>query len=149
MHEPITPEKLTGNAVGSGITMVIPDNMRAISVAVNDVSAIAGWLLPGSKGDLIVTLKDVRTEVEPISKVVLQNVPVLGNDRSLSRNENGEATAVAVLTLLVTPDDAEKVARASTEGRLHFILRSSPRAQRPGSPRLGVPRASRPQSFRP
>jgi pilus assembly protein CpaB len=125
MNEPILPMKLAGKELGAGIAMLIPDSMRAISVSVNDVSAVAGWIRPGTRVDMMVTLDGVRTEVEPVTQVVLQNVTVLGNDRSVSQQENGTAVAIAIVTLLVSPEDAERVANAATQGQLHFILRNS------------------------
>jgi pilus assembly protein CpaB len=125
MNEPILPMKLAGKELGAGIAMLIPDSMRAIAVSVNDVSAVAGWIKPGTRVDMMVTLDGVRTEVEPVTQVVLQNVTVLGNDRSVSQAADGTATAIAIVTLLVSPEDAERVGNASTQGTLHFILRNA------------------------
>ena len=125
MNEPILPTKLASNEAGQGLMMMIPDSMRAMTVSVNDVSAVSGWIKPGSRVDLMVTLDGVLGEVEPVSQVVLQNVTVLGNDRSISQQENGTAVAIAFVTLLLTPQNAEKVAQATTQGQIHFTLRNS------------------------
>jgi pilus assembly protein CpaB len=72
----------------------------------------------------MVTLNSVRTEVEPVTQVVLQNVMVLGNNQSIGRNSGGQATDIGVVTLLVTPEEAEKLAMAESNGRLHLALRN-------------------------
>jgi pilus assembly protein CpaB len=124
MNEPLLPSKLAGKELGAGMAMMIPDGFRAVTVPVNDAVAVAGWARQGTRVDVMVTLNDVRTEVEPVTQVVLQNVTVLGNDRSIARDENGQAVQINFATLLVTPQDAEKLAMAETNGRLHFALRN-------------------------
>jgi pilus assembly protein CpaB len=101
----------------------IPDGYRAVTVPVDDVNAVNGSARPGTLVDVMVTLDDVRTEVEPVTQVVLQNVQVLGNDRSVSTDVNGQAVQINFVVLLVTPQDAEKLATAETNGRLHLALR--------------------------
>jgi pilus assembly protein CpaB len=125
MNEAILPQKLASNEAGMGLQMMIPDSMRAMTVAVNDVSAVSGWIKPGSRVDMMVTLDAVAGESEPVSQVVLQNVTVLGNDRSISQQENGTAVPFSYVTLLVSPATAEKVAQATTQGQIHFTLRNS------------------------
>jgi pilus assembly protein CpaB len=121
-NEPLLPEKLAGEDLGRGLTMLIPEGMRAMSVPVNDVVAVAGWVRPGTRVDVLVTLT-VPNQTEPVTQVVLQNVEVLGNDRSIQRDSEGEAQAIAVMTFLVTPEQAERLAMAENEGRLHLVLR--------------------------
>ena len=124
MNEPLLPTKLASKELGAGMPMMIPDGYRAVTVPVNDAVAVAGWAISGTRVDVMVTLNDVRGEQEPVTQVVLQNVSVLGNDRSISQNENGQAVQINFATLLVTPQDAEKLAMAETNGRLHFALRN-------------------------
>jgi pilus assembly protein CpaB len=124
MNEPLLPHKLAGKDLGAGLPMIIPNGYRAVAVPVNDVVAVAGWARQGTRVDVMVTLNDVRTEVEPITQIVLQNVQVLGNDRSISTDENGQAITINFVVLLVTPQDAEKLAMAETNGRLHLALRN-------------------------
>jgi pilus assembly protein CpaB len=124
MNEPLLPQKLAGRELGAGIEVLIPDSMRAVSVPVNSVTAVAGWAKPGARVDVMVTLNDVRTEVEPVTQVVLQNVEVLGNNQSIARDQNGQAVQIDVMTLLVSPQDAERLAMAETNGRLHLALRN-------------------------
>jgi pilus assembly protein CpaB len=122
-NEPMLPDKLAGEDLGRGLTMLIPDGMRAMSVPVNDVVAVAGWVRPGTRVDVLVTLNSVRNEQEPITQLVLQNVPVLGNDRSIQRDAQGEPVPIAVVTVLVTPEQAERLAMAESDGRLQLVLR--------------------------
>ena len=123
MNEPMLPEKLAGSDMGRGLTMLIPAGFRAVSVPVNDVVAVAGWVRPGTRVDVLVTLSGLRNEQEAVTQVVLQNVEVLGNDRSIQRDAQGEPVAISVITLLVTPEQSEQLAMASADGRLQLALR--------------------------
>jgi len=125
MNEPLLQNKLAGGELGGGMPMLIPDSMRAVAVAVNDVTAVAGWMTPGTKVDVMVTLNEVRGQVEPVTQVFLQNVLVIGNDRSIAQQENGTAVAMAYVTLLLSPTDSEKLTMASTNGRIQFALRNN------------------------
>lgn len=123
-NEPLLPFKLASQELGRGMTMLIPDGFRAVSVPVNDVIAVAGWVRPGTRIDVLVTLDDVRNQQEPVTQIVLQNVQVLGNDRSIQQTESGEAEGVSVVTLLLTPGEAERLAMAESHGRLQLSLRN-------------------------
>jgi len=124
MNEPLLPFKLASQEMGRGMTMLIPAGFRAVSVPVNDVVAVSGWVRPGTRVDVLVTLNDVRNETEPVTQIVLQNVEVLGNDRSITRDAEGEPEAVSVVTLLLTPAEVERLAMAQSEGRLQLSLRN-------------------------
>jgi pilus assembly protein CpaB len=124
VNEPLLPQKMASADQGRGLSMLVPQGYRAVSVPVNDVVAVAGWVRPGTRVDVMVTLNDVRNEVEPITQTVLQNVTVLGNDRTISTEGSGQASQIAVVTLLVTPEDAEKLAMAESHGRLQLALRN-------------------------
>jgi pilus assembly protein CpaB len=124
-NEPVLQSKMASADLGRGLSMLVPAGLRAVSVPVNDVVAVAGWVRPGSRVDVMVTLNQVRTEVEPITQIVLQNVSVLGNDRDITRDETGEAIPIAVVTMLLTPEDAEKLIMAETNGRLQLVLRNA------------------------
>lgn len=140
MNEPLLLTKLAGADIGAGMTMLIPDSMRAITVAVNDVTAVGGWIKPGTRVDVMVTLNDVRGQVEPVTQVFLQNVIVLGNDRSISETDPN-AVQMAFVTLLLSPVDAEKLTMASSNGRIQFALRNKldlDTIQTPGSRPSGL-----------
>jgi len=124
MNEPLLPLKLASQEMGRGMTMLIPLGFRAVSVPVNDVVSVSGWVRPGTRVDVLVTLHEVRNESEPVTQIVLQNVEVLGNDRSITRDAEGEPEAVSVVTLLLTPGEVEHLAMAQSEGRLQLSLRN-------------------------
>jgi len=125
-NEPITEPKLAPLGAGGGLAPTIPAGMRAISVRVNDVIGVAGFVIPGSHVDLVVTAKDPRTEAT-ITKAVVNNLEVLtaGSmfDQASSRAD-GKPIQANVVTLLATPDDAEKIGLASTEGSITLTLRN-------------------------
>jgi len=125
-NEPITESKLAPLGVGGGLAPTIPSGMRAISVRVNEVIGVAGFVIPGSHVDLVVTAKDPRTQAN-ITKAVVNNLEVLtaGSrfDQDTSRSE-GKPIQASVVTLLATPEDAEKIGLASSEGTITLTLRN-------------------------
>jgi len=108
---------------GSGLPSLIPPGMRAVSVRVNEVVSVAGFVTPGTRVDVLLT-GTPNGGAEQVTTTVLQNITVLAAGHTLERNSNGEAQNTAVITLLVTPDDAEKLALASTEGHIQLALRN-------------------------
>jgi len=124
-NEPFLPQKLASEELGRGLAMMIPEGFRAVSVPVNDVVAVAGWVRPGTRVDVLVTLNSVLNQQEPVTQIVLQNVQVLGNDRSIQRDAQGEAVPVSVVTVLVTPEQSERLAMAESDGRLQLALRNN------------------------
>jgi pilus assembly protein CpaB len=121
-NEPILESKLAPTAAGGGLAATIPEGMRALSAAVNDVIAVAGFVTPGAMVDVLAT--GSTKESGNITKTVLENVRVLAaNQRIESRN--GRPETVAVITLLVTPADAAKLTMASSSGRIQLALRNT------------------------
>lgn len=121
-NEPILESKLAPAAAGGGLSATIPEGMRALSAAVNDVVAVAGFVTPGAMVDVLAT--GATKENGNITKTVLENVRVLAaNQRVESRN--GRPENVAVITLLVTPADAAKLAMASNSGKIQLALRNT------------------------
>ena len=122
-NEAITESKLAPRGAGGGMMNTIPDGMRAMSVRVNDVSGVAGFVVPGTRVDVVVT---VRTDRESISRTVLSNIQVLtaGTKTDVEKSRDGQAIPTAVVTLLVTPPDAEKLALATTQGQIALALRN-------------------------
>jgi pilus assembly protein CpaB len=101
--------------------------MRAIAVRVDDVVGVAGFLHPDDRVDVIVTLHPSRpADAEPVSKVILQNVKVLavGKELEVSERNRTQANPTTVATLLVNPEESEKLALAANEGRIMLTLRS-------------------------
>ncbi len=121
-NEPILESKLAPMAAGAGLSATIPEGMRALSAAVNDVVAVAGFVTPGAMVDVLAT--GSTKESGNITKTILENVRVLAaNQRIESRN--GRPENVAVITLLVTPADAAKLAMASNSGKIQLALRNT------------------------
>ncbi len=122
-NEPILDRQLASPGAGSGITVKIPDGMRAISLRSDEVVGVAGFLLPGTHVDVLVTLHTANSP-EPITTTVLQDVEILAAGQKTDPDPEGKATTATVVTLLVKPEDAEKVVLASTQGSVHFVLRN-------------------------
>jgi pilus assembly protein CpaB len=124
-NELILPSKLAPKEAGAGLPPVIPAGMRALSVRVNDVVGVAGYVLPGTRVDVVTTLNPTTQQPDITSKVVLTNVLVLAAGTRIERDaEGGKPLAVSVVTLLVDPIEAERLALASTEGKIQLALRN-------------------------
>jgi pilus assembly protein CpaB len=103
---------------------VIPEGFRALSVRVNDVIGVAGYVLPGTKVDVVATVNPTQNQPDITSKVILTNVLVLAAGTKIEQDEKNKPIQVSVVTLLVNPDEAEKLALASTEGKIQLALRN-------------------------
>jgi pilus assembly protein CpaB len=98
-----------------------------MTVKVDDAAGISGFIMPGTLVDVVVTIdpREGSSHTDPISKIVLQNIKVLANGQNIDKPENErEANSVKAVTLQVTPEQAEKLALASSEGRLQLVMRS-------------------------
>jgi len=118
----ILPNRLAGENAGSGLPSLIPPGMRAVSVRVNEVVSVAGFVTPGTRVDVLLTGTPAGASEEETT-TVLQNVAVLASGHTLERTSTGEAQTTAVITLLVTPDDAQRLALASA-GHIQLALRN-------------------------
>jgi pilus assembly protein CpaB len=124
-NEPILAAKLASKEAGAGLPPVIPEGMRAVSVRVNEVVGVAGYVLPGTRVDVVATASPTMNQVDTTSKVVLANVQVLtAGTRMEQDQEKGKPMQVTVVTLLVTPEQVERLALASTEGKIQLALRN-------------------------
>jgi pilus assembly protein CpaB len=119
----ILPNKLAGKDKGAGLPILIPPGMRAVSVPVNEVSSVAGFAVPGTRVDVLLTGNPAGRN-EPETTTVLEDVAVLTAGRRIERAATGESQSVPVITLLVSPEDAQKIALAGSEGRIQLTLRS-------------------------
>lgn len=119
----ILPNRLAGENAGSGLPALIPPGMRAVSVRVNEVVSVAGFVTPGTRVDVLLTGTPGGSG-EQQTTTVLQNVTVIASGHTLERTSTGEAQNTAVITLLVTPDDAERLTLASSEGHIQLALRN-------------------------
>ena len=119
----ILPNRLAGLNGGSGLPSLIPPGMRAVSVRVNEVVSVAGFVTAGTRVDVMLT-GNASGGDEQQTSTVLENVEVLATDKRMERSSSGEAQTAQVVTLLVSPDDAQKLTLASTQGRIQLSLRN-------------------------
>ena len=117
------PNHLAAENAGAGLPSLIPPGMRAVSVRVNDVASVSGFVTPGTRVDVLVTASTSGSS-EPQTMTVLQNVQVLASGHTLERSSTGEAQNTVVVTLLVTPEDAQRLTLATNEGRIQLALRN-------------------------
>ena len=122
-NEPVMESKLAPREAGAGLTTAIPEGMRAVAIKVNDVIGIAGFVLPGTRVDVIVVGSADEKKRNDTAKVILESIEVLAAGQNIEQGTNGEPQTVQVITLLVTPEGAEKLALASVDGRLQLALR--------------------------
>jgi pilus assembly protein CpaB len=122
-HQPILDHDVALAGSGIGLTVKIPSGMRAVSVRSNDVVGVAGFLYPGSHVDVLVTSKGENAQV-PLTQTILPNVEVLTAGQKIEPDPTGKPETVNVVTLLLKPEDGEKLVLASTQGAIHFVLRN-------------------------
>jgi pilus assembly protein CpaB len=124
-NEPIMPVKLASKDAGAGLPPAIPPGLRAVSVRVNEVIGVAGYVLPGTHVDVLAVVSPSDRHEEITSKVILTNVLVLAAGTKIERDErNNKPMAVSVVTLLVAPEEAERLTLASSEGKIQLALRN-------------------------
>jgi pilus assembly protein CpaB len=121
--EPILDRQLLAPGVALGLSTKIPDGMRAISLKSDQVVGVAGFLLPGTHVDVLVTYR-TPTAPDPVTSTVLQDAQIIAAGQKMQPDPEGKPTTVDVVTLLVKPNDAERVVLASAQGSVHFVLRN-------------------------
>jgi pilus assembly protein CpaB len=125
-NEPITDRKLAPEGAGAGLSPTIPAGMRAISVKVNEVVGVAGFVVPGSRVDVLVTV-DESVGRGGITRAVVSNVEVLTAGTRFDQEKamaDGKPIPATVVTLLATPQDAERITLAANEGKITLTLRN-------------------------
>jgi pilus assembly protein CpaB len=122
-NEPITESKLAPKGAGAGLPPTIPSGMRAMSVKVNEVIGVAGFVLPGNRVDVLVT---VNQEQDPVARTIVPNILVLtaGTRYDQEQAKDGKPVPSTVVTLAVTPQDAERIAVAAGSGSIVLALRN-------------------------
>jgi pilus assembly protein CpaB len=122
-NEPLTETKLASREAGAGLPTAIPPGMRAISIRVDDVIGVSGFVSPGSRVDLVVT---IRREDDSMTRTVASNVQVLasGTRRDQHAAPEVDAKGTSVVTLMVIPEDAERIALAQSQGQIMLVLRN-------------------------
>ena len=124
-NEALLAGKLAEKESGGGLPIVIPEGMRALNVRVDEVISVSGFVLPGTKVDVLLTVtpRGGGTQ-EQITRIILQNILVLASGQIVERDANGTPISVSTVTLLLTPEDSEKLTLATNEGRIQLALRN-------------------------
>ena len=120
-NEPILASKLS--AIGGGLSVRVPANMRAMSIKINDVTGVSGFVLPGDRVDVVVTIENVSGSNIAVTKTVLQDIEVLAAGVKTETRNNRNIT-VQTVTVLVDPGGAEKLALGVHQGKVHLSLRN-------------------------
>jgi pilus assembly protein CpaB len=128
-REPVTESRLAPVGAAGGLSSVIPEGFRAMTVKVDEVVGVSGFIMPGTLVDIVVVTQPPKAsgQEEMVSKIVLQNIKVLASGQNIDKpkNDRDVERAVRAVTLQVTPEQAEKLALASSEGRLQLVMRNS------------------------
>jgi pilus assembly protein CpaB len=122
----VTEQKLKPVSGGSGagfLTYVVPQGHRAVTVAVNEVAGVAGFLTPRDRVDVIVTTQLPNGDRDSVSKIILENVPILATGQATDQKE-GKPVVVPTVTLDLVPTDAEKLVVSASKGSLQLLLRN-------------------------
>jgi pilus assembly protein CpaB len=120
-NEPILDSKLSSK--GGGLSLLIEPSLRASSIQVDKVSGVSGFVLPGDRVDVILTVSRTSASGDAVAKTILQNVEVLAAGEK-TQEKGKQVITVQSVTLLVDPDGAQALALASSEGKLHLALRN-------------------------
>jgi pilus assembly protein CpaB len=123
-EEPVIEARLALRGSGGGVAPLIPPGMRAVSVRVNDVVGVAGFVLPGMRVDVLVTGRPPGRD-DTVTTTVLQNIAVLSAGKTIQVDAKSQSISTPVVTLLVDPAQAEALTLANTEGRIQLVLRNS------------------------
>ena len=127
-NEPVLESKLAPKESGAGLAATIPEGMRAVSVAVNEVVGVAGFVTPGTMVDVLVTGRALGAGAVAsgdITRTILENMKVLAAGQKIQQDRDGKPQTVAVITLLVSPDDASKLIMAANDGKIQLALRNT------------------------
>lgn len=122
--EPILTSKLALEGSGAGLSAVIDEGMRAVSIRVDEVVAVAGFVVAGTHVDVMLTGNPGSGE-EQLTQTILEDVQVLAAGQSIQPDAEGKPQRVNVVTFLCTPEDAAKVILAASEGRIQLVLRNA------------------------
>lgn len=131
-NQPIIETDLASPGSGLGLSVKIPEGMRAISIRSNDVVGVAGFVYPGSHVDVLLTYRPDNSTT-PLTQTILQNVEVLTAGQTLEPDPKGRPEPVNVVTLLLNPRDAQKLVLATQQGSVQFVLRNGADQNKPDS----------------
>lgn len=128
--EPVLERNLAPAGSGLGLTAKIPVGMRATSVRSNEIVGVAGFLYPGSHVDVLATFRPAGGQ-EPLTQTILQDVEVITAGQRIQPDPEGKPQTVNVVTLLLNPEDSQKMLLASNQATIHFVLRSGADKEKP------------------
>jgi pilus assembly protein CpaB len=121
--QPILDRDLSAPGAGAGLASKIPDGMRAVALRSDEIVGVAGFLIPGSRLDVLVTYNP--DHADPVTATVLENALVIATGHQIEPDPTGKAPLDAtVVTLLLNPEQAQRAVLASTQGAIHFVLRN-------------------------
>jgi pilus assembly protein CpaB len=146
--QPILDRDLSTVGSGSGLATRIPDGMRAVALRSDEVVGVAGFLSPGSHVDVFVTYHCDRL-MDSLTTTVLEDAVVLATGHQIEPDPEGKTSDVAIVTLLLTPEESQRAVLASAQGSIHFALRNKADTGRTGetstllSQLSGKPQAAR------
>ena len=122
-NEPLLESKLAPKGTGAGLPPAIPQGQRAMSIRANEIIGVVGYVLPGTRVDVVLTATPVGAQ-EAITKIVLQNVYVASAGPAIQKDAEGKPVTVTAVTLFVTPEEVEKLTSASSQGQFQLALRN-------------------------
>jgi pilus assembly protein CpaB len=123
-NEPLLESKLAAKGAGGGLPVIINEGMRGLTMRVNEVSGVSGFVTPNTRVDVLLTMDDKSTGGEPATRIIMQDMKVLAAGQSLQPDKEGKPQSVPVVTFLVTPEQAETLALASQQGSIQLALRN-------------------------
>lgn len=122
-NEPLLASKLAERGSGGGLPIMIPEGMRAMSIPVDQVVGVAGFAIPQTRVDVLLTIQPPG-QSEMVTQTILQNLTVLTAGQVVQRNDAGDPITVNVATLMLTPEQAERLSLATSQGRIQLTLRN-------------------------
>jgi len=123
-NEPLLESKLAPKGAGGGLPIIISEGKRGLTMRVNEVSGVAGFVTPNTRVDVLLTMEDRNSAGEPATRIIMQDMRILAAGQSIQPDKEGKPQPVPVVTFLVTPEQAETLALASQQGSIQLALRN-------------------------
>lgn len=123
-NEPVLENKLAAKGMGGGLPVIIEEGQRALTMRVNEVSGVSGFVTPNTRVDVLLTMEDLHGTGEQATRIIMQDMRVLAAGQTLQPDKEGKPISVPVVTFLVTPEQAETLALASQQGNIQLALRN-------------------------
>ena len=121
-NEPLLESKLAPKGAGGGLPIIIGEGKRGLTMRVNEVSGVSGFVTPNTRVDVLLTMEGPAGE--PATRIIMQDMRVLAAGQSLQADKEGKPQSVPVVTFLVTPEQAETLALAAGQGSIQLALRN-------------------------